>query len=102
MNEESAMYSVPVTVVPLAPLGVNVTGMETLWPGLTTYGVNVAAALVLPSHRSPVGELTAGSKPAVVAVIDTLAFTFLAGFLPVGPTRNGVTVQSPAPTSDAE
>ena len=92
----------PVTVLPAVPLGVIVTGMEMLWPGLTTYGVNVGAALVLPSHRSPVGELTVGSNPAVVAVIDTVALTFLAGFVPVGPTRNGVTVQSPGPMSGAE
>jgi len=44
-----------------------VTGIVTLWPGWTTYGAKVADRLVLPSHRSPVGAVTAGSKAAVVA-----------------------------------
>ena len=69
---------------------------------ISTLMANPLLAFMLPSHRSPVDELTAGSKAAVVAVIDVLAVTDVAGLLPVGPTRNGVIVQSPLAIEDAD
>src|ERR1700735_1333792 len=78
-----------------------VTGMVTVWPGLTTTGVKVAAGLVLPNHMSRVGEVTAGSKAGVVAVIDTVAGTGGNAVGPVGPTRNAPMVQSPFAISGA-
>src|SRR5579875_1861141 len=75
-----------------------VTGMVTLWPGSTTYGLNPAVASVAVFHRSPVGELTIWSHPSVTAVILVEAVTSLNPFEPSGPLRNGVIDQSPSAT----
>ena len=62
----------PDTVLPAEPFGVIVTGMDTVCPGLTTYGLMTVAGLRLCSHRSPVGEVTSGSKARVVALSDVV------------------------------
>src|SRR5579859_6768278 len=58
-------------------------------------GVTVALGVVLWSHRSPVVAVTVGSSALVVAAIEILAVTGAGPFVPSGPCRNGVTVQSP-------
>src|SRR5215469_6988944 len=65
-------------------------------------GVNVAPGLVLRDHRSRVDEVIAGSSALVVAVIETVAVTAGGLFVPSGPFRNGVTVQSPPGMSLAD
>src|SRR5579875_1392811 len=75
-----------------------VTGMDTVCPGSTTYGLMATEGLTLSCHRSPVGELTAGSKARVVAVIEVLARTGGSAFLPSGPCWNGLTIHRPLVT----
>src|ERR1700722_20294983 len=99
MIEESDRYRVPLTVLPAVPDGVIVTGMVTLWPGSTTYGVKPAVALMADDHRSPVGAETPPSKAAVTADMDRSAVIDLAAAGPVGPVRNGVMLQMPGVTS---
>ena len=72
-------YSTPLTTVPDAPDGVIVTKVTPASPGLIPIGVNAASGFVDSDHRSPVGEVTAGSKAFVVAVIVRLAVPAGAG-----------------------
>src|SRR5580700_11372763 len=88
------MYRAPLTTVPEAPVGVIVTLIVPVCPGLRTSGENVAAGLMDPSHRSLVDDVTSGSKGFVLTVIERVADPAGAG-LPYGPHSSGVALQRP-------
>jgi hypothetical protein len=79
-----------------------VTGIVIVCPGSTTYGVAAVVGSMLASQRSPVGELTARSKPAVVAPIEVTAVTGLTPSGGVGPFWKGASDQIPDATEDEE
>lgn len=88
------MYSVPLTTVPEAPVGVIVTLIVPVWPGLRTSGENGAVGLMDSSQRSLVDDVTSGSKGLVLTVIERVADPAGAG-LPYGPHSSGVALRVP-------
>jgi hypothetical protein len=94
---KSSTYSAPLTTVPEVPDGVNVTSITTVWPGLIMIGENGADGLVASSQRSPVEEVTAGSKAFEVEVMVIVAVPAGAE-LAYGPHSVGPADQIPAVT----
>src|ERR1700729_2787675 len=94
---KSSTLRVPRTTVPAAPVGVIVTLIVTVWPGLTTAGENVVVGSMDVSHASPVSEVTAGSNAFVTADSEIVAVPAgaAAGY---GPHSVGPALQPPAGT----
>ena len=89
MPRKSSTYKVPVTSVPDAPDGVIVTLMVVVWPLLMVIGENDADAFVAASQRSPVVEVTAGSKAFACAAIEVVEDPAARATDGVGPAFRG-------------
>src|ERR1700761_3817356 len=101
----SSTYSVPVSFVPDAPVGVIVTGIVPVWPGPTVIGANeprLVAGFALSDSRSPVGELTAGSNGLVTTLADVVAASAGGPVVPNAPASTGRTSHSPVASGLSE
>ena len=85
--------------MPAAPVGVIVTLIVTVWPGLTTSGENVVDGSTDVSHASPVGDVTAESNAFVCAVSATVAVPAGAPPTGYGPHSVGPALQPQAGTA---
>jgi hypothetical protein len=91
----SSRYRTPDTVVPAVAVGATMTGMVALRPGGTITGVTEIGPPRDACHRSPVMEVTAGSKASLVASMAEVVGSGVAAFEPKGPTTLGRMAQTP-------
>ena len=75
----SSTYRVPLTTVPLGPVGVMVTSTVADAPGAITTGARLNSPVVAAVHRSPVSEVIDGSNALVVTVAVMVAVPAGAG-----------------------
>src|ERR1700733_14069716 len=96
-RSSTSRYSVPLCWLPLGPLGVIVTVIVPVCPGPITTGERPVSSdgFTLACHRSPVDELTLGSKAFAVAVIAVVTLSWGAGVASNVPYTSGTTVHGP-------
>src|SRR5258708_39047045 len=96
-RSRSSTYRVPLTTVPLGPVGVMVTSTVADAPGAITTGARLNAPVVAVVQRSPVVEVTDGSNALVMTVAVIVAVPVGAG-VTYGPHGDGPAIQRPVVT----